>query len=117
VNENISRTKENFADILGDAKKEVIGLYAIGGVAKDLLDDYALVNGKIDFPLFMFDGSKDKWGTEPLVKGVKVQSPDEIAASGVTRLVICNAAHFDAIYQGLKHLEEKNIVIKKFMPV
>lgn len=98
----------------GDGAKEKIGLYAIGALALEFVEHYRGVYNNTKAIIGLFDGDKNKWGTEPVIKGIAVQPPDAIAASGIKRLIVCNLAHFDSIYKGLKHLEDAGITITKY---
>ena len=106
--------KDEYDRCFGKERTQKTGLYAVGAQAKAILNNYISIYESIDFPLFLFDGDKKKWGTDPLIPDVHIRPPEEIITTGVKRIVICSDLYYGQIYNSLKHLEEHGVKFFKF---
>ncbi len=114
LSEACANLKNEYNRCFGEEKTQKVGLYAIGAQAKAILSNYVSIYESIDFPLFLFDGNKKKWGTDPLIPDVHIRPPEEIITTGVKRIVICSELYYDQIYSSLKYLEEYGVEFFKF---
>ena len=93
---------------------EVIGIYAAGQYAKEMVRNYQEIYGNLDFDLFFFDSNPKIVGTDAVISGNVVHSSDDIEKYGITRLIIASEDYFDEIYEKLKHHEERGVKILKY---
>ncbi|HUN53773.1 MAG TPA: aldo/keto reductase [Smithella sp.] len=106
--------KDEYNRCFDREKKQKVGLYAIGAQAKAILRNYLNIYEKIDFPLFLFDGDKKKWGTDPLIPDMYIRPPEDIITMGVKRVVICSELYYDQILSSLIYLEKYGVKFLKF---
>jgi predicted aldo/keto reductase-like oxidoreductase len=88
-----------------------IAFYPAGGYTTLTLEYLREALPDLQSELFLFDSSKNLWGT--LNNGIAVRPPSEIPQINPDLIVISNYIYADEIYESIKHFEELGIAIVK----